>query len=67
MGNGEWARLFCDICGVAMRRAPCGMRFKRCRLAATDYVVIGAARLAAGGGIKQNRRVATPELLIANC
>ena len=24
MGNGEWvrARLFCDICAVAMRRAP---------------------------------------------
>ena len=25
-----------------MRRAPCGMRFKRYRLAAIDYVVIGA-------------------------
>ena len=67
MGNGKWARaqLFCDICAVAMGCGLWAVGFKRS--AARHCVVIGAARLAAGGGIKQNRRVATPELLIANC
>ena len=41
MGNGEWAwPAWCDIYGVAMGCAPCGMRFNRCLAAA--FFITGA-------------------------
>ena len=62
MGNGEMGAYSAFLrhlrCSAGDGEQVTGDGFKRC--AARHCVVIGAARLAAGGGIKHVRRVATP-------